>query len=240
MLYQPIVDIDSGRLMAVEPVLRWNNPELGFMSANEFMPIADEVGLGMEINEWMLRESCLEWARWQERNAAAAPALLSVNVSRAGLAASAALLGIVRSALESARMPAAALRIHIAERDFATNRAQALEFLARLRELGVRAAMNDFGTGRSSLAPLRGQGFDSVKVDKSLISNIGRDSLALAVVQAAVHGIRKLGLVSVAEGIDDPQVLVLLQSMGCACGQGSLFARPMPADRLLMAPDRYT
>jgi len=240
VLYQPIVDIDSGRLMAVEPVLRWNNHELGSMSANEFMPIADEVGLSVELNEWMLRESCLQWSRWQQQDAAVAPALLSLNASRAEVAAGGALLGSVRSALECARMPAAALQIHIAERDLTADRARALEFIAGLRGMGVRVAMNEFGTGTCALASLRGIGFNSIKVDKSLISNIARDPLALAVAQAAIHGIEKLGLVSVAEGIDDPQVLVLLQTMGCACGQGSLFARPVPADKLLMPPGRYT
>jgi EAL domain-containing protein (putative c-di-GMP-specific phosphodiesterase class I) len=106
--------------------------------------------------------------------------------------------------------------------------------------MGVRVAMNDFGTGTCSLASLRAFGFDSIKVGESLISNIGRDPPALAVAQAAIHGIGKLGLVSVADGIDDPQILVMLQTMGCACGQGSLFARPMPADRLFMPPGRYT
>jgi diguanylate cyclase (GGDEF)-like protein len=240
LLYQPIVDIDSGRLMAVEPVLRWDNPELGPMSANEFIPIADEAGLSVELNEWMLRESCLQWSRWQQQDAAIAPALLSVNASRAQVASGGALLGSVRSALESARMPAAALQIHIAERDLAADRARALEFIAGLRAMGVRVAMNDFGMGTCSVASLRGLGFDSIKVGKSLISNIGRDPLALTVAQAAIHGIGKLGLVSVADGIDDPQILVMLQTMGCACGQGSLFARPMPADRLLMPPGRYT
>jgi len=240
VLYQPIVDIDSGRLMAVEPVLHWNSPELGSMSASEFIPIADEVGLSMEINQWMLRESCMQWSRWQQRDAATAPALMSVSASRAQVASGAALLGGVRSALECAGMPAAALQIHIAESDLTADRTRALALTAGLREMGVRAAMNDFGTGTCSLASLGGYRFDSIKVDKSLISNIGRDPLALAVVQAAIHGIGKLGLVSAAEGIDDPQVLVMLQSMGCACGQGSLFARPMPADRLLMPPDRYT
>jgi diguanylate cyclase (GGDEF)-like protein len=240
VLYQPVVDIDSGRLMAVETVLRWNNPDLGVMSADEFMPIAEEVGLGVEIDAWLLRESCLQWSHWQQRNAASAPALLSVTAARAVVAAGAALLGGVRSALECARMPATALQIRIAERDLTAERAPALEFIAGLQEMGVRVAMDDFGTGMCSLASLRGYGFDSIKVDKSLIANIGRDPLALAVAQAAIQGIGKLGLVCVAEGIDDPRVLVMLQTMGCARGQGSLFARPMPADQLLTPPDRYT
>jgi diguanylate cyclase (GGDEF)-like protein len=240
VLYQPIVDIDSGRLMAVEPVLRWDNPELGTLSEHEFIPVADEVGLSVEINEWMLRESCMQWSRWQQRDAVAAPGLMSVTASRAHVAAGGALLGGIRLALESARMPATALQIHIAERDLTADRTRALEFIAGLREMGVSVAMNDFGTGMCSLASLRGSGFHSIKVDKSLTSNIGRDPLALAVAQAAIQGIRKLGLICVAEGIDDPRVLVMLQTMGCARGQGALFARPMPADRLLMPPGRYT
>ena len=240
VLYQPIVDIDSGRLMAVEPVLHWNNPELGSISASEFIPIADEVGLSMEINQWMLRESCVQWSRWRQRDAATAPALLSVSASRAQVASGAALLGSVRSALECARMPAAALQIHIAESDLTADRTRGLALTKGLQEMGARVAMNDFGTGTCSLASLRAYGFDGIRVDKSLVSNIGRNPLALAVVQAAIQGIGKLGLVSAAAGIDDPQVLVMLQTMGCTCGQGSLFARPMPADRLLMPPDRYT
>jgi diguanylate cyclase (GGDEF)-like protein len=238
--YQPIVDIDSGRLMAVEPMLLWNNAELGLVSASEFIPIADQMGLSVEIDEWMLRESCMQWSRWQQRDAAAAPALMTMNASRARVAAGGSLLGSVRSALESACMPPAALQIHIAERDLTADHTRAFEFITGLREMGVRVAVNDFGTGTCSLESLRDYSFDSIKVDKSLISNIGRDPLALAVAQAAIHGIGKLGLVSVAEGIDDSQILVKLQTMGCRCGQGSLFARPMPADRLLTQPGRYT
>ncbi|HLZ97895.1 MAG TPA: EAL domain-containing protein [Steroidobacteraceae bacterium] len=240
MLYQPIVDIESGRLMAVEPVLRWNSPELGSMSAGEFMPIAEEVGLGMEINEWMLRESCLQWSRWQQLDAATAPALLSMNASLAHIGSGKELLGGLRATLEGARMPAAALQIHIAERDLTANPARARGLIAGLREIGARVALNDFGTGSSSLASLRHYEFDSIKIGKSLISNIASDSLALAVAQAAIHGIRQLGMVSVAEGVDDPQILVILQTIGCAYGQGSLFARPMPADKLMMPPGRYT
>ena len=240
LLYQPIVDIVSGRLLSVEPMLLWNNPELGCMSANEFIPVAEEVGLSVEINEWMLRESCLQWSRWRQRDAAAAPAHLSLNASRSQLAAGGALLGSVRGALAGARMPASALEIHIAERDLAADRARVLEFTAGLREMGVRVAVSEFGTGMCSLASLRGHGFDGIKLDKSLISNIGHDPFALALAQAAIHGIGKMGMVSAAEGIDASPVLVMLQTMGCARGQGSLFAHPMHADRLLMLPERYT
>jgi len=239
LLYQPVVDIDSGRLMSVQPVLHWNNPELGSLSADEFMPIADVAGLSTQINEWVLRESCMQWSRWRQLDAATAPARISVNAGRAQIASGSALLGSVRAALTGARMPAAALEVHIAEGDLMEDRTGALEFTAGLREMGVPVALSDFGTGTCSLASLRGYGFGSIKLDRSLISNIGRDPLALAVAQAAIHGIGKLGLVSVAEGVDDSRILVMLQRMGCARGQGSLFAQPLPADRLLTPPDRY-
>src|SRR5260370_9947573 len=117
VLYQPIVDIDSGRLMAVEPALRWNNPELGPIPASEFIPIADELGLSVELDEWMLRESCLQWSPWQQQHAAIAPALMSANASRAQVASGAALRGSVRPAPECARLPPAAHPMHIASRD---------------------------------------------------------------------------------------------------------------------------
>jgi len=133
VLYQPIVDIDSGRLMAVEPVLHWNSPELGSMSASEFIPIADEVGLSMEINQWMLRESCMQWSRWQQRDAATAPALMSVSASRAQVASGAALLGACapRSSVPACRSRSAD---HIAESDLTADRTRALALTRTARD----------------------------------------------------------------------------------------------------------
>lgn len=235
LLYQPIVDLNSGRMVSVEALLRWNHPELGAVSPNEFIPVAEETELIVPIGEWVLRESCMQWARWQHESPAAAPATVSVNLSRVQIALGPRLLHTVRSALEAARMPAAALQLEITEREVMKDPAGARDLILSLRDMGVHLAMDDFGTGTSSLACLRDYPFHSIKIDKSFLTSIGRDPHVLAVAHATINVIENLGMTSVAEGIEESHVLAMLQSMGCRCGQGYLFARPMPADKLLHA-----
>jgi len=235
VLYQPIVDLDTGRMMSVEALLRWNHPDLGAVSPNEFIPIAEETGLIVPIGEWVLRESCIQWARWQLQHPATAPPSINVNLSRVQMALGNRLLLTVRSALEVARMPAAALQLEITEREVMKDPVGAGELISRLRDLGVRLAMDDFGTGTSSLGCLRDYRFHSIKIDKTFITNISRDPHVLAVARATVNVIENLGMVSVAEGIEEPQVLAMLQAMGCHCGQGNLFARAMSPDKLMDA-----
>jgi diguanylate cyclase (GGDEF)-like protein len=235
VLYQPIVDLGSGRMISVEALLRWNHPKLGAVSPNEFIPIAEETGLIVPIGEWILRESCTQWARWQQQDRAMAPPGLSVNLSRVQVALGDRLLLTVRSALESAGMPAEALQLEITEREVMKDPVGARELILGLRDIGVRLAMDDFGTGTSSLGCLRDYPFHSIKIDKTFITNIGRDPHVLAVAHATINVIENLGMVSVAEGIEEPQVLAMLQAMGCRCGQGYLFARPMRADQVMDA-----
>ncbi len=235
VLYQPIVDLGSGRMLSVEALLRWNHPKLGAVSPNEFIPIAEETGLIIPIGEWVLRESCHQWARWQDRDRAAAPPSISVNLSRVQVALGNRLLSTVRSALADANMPPAALQLEITEREVMKDPVGARELILGLRDIGVRLAMDDFGTGTSSLGCLRDYPFHSIKIDKTFITNIGRDPHVLAVAHATINVIENLGMVSVAEGIEEPQVLAMLQAMGCRCGQGYLFARPMPADQVMGA-----
>jgi len=235
LLYQPIVDLNNGRMISVEALLRWNHPKLGAVSPNEFIPIAEETGLIVPIGEWTMRESCLQWARWQERDPDTAPPGLSVNLSRVQVALGDRLLLTVRSALAAARMPAAALQLEITEREVMKDPVGARELILGLRDIGVRLAMDDFGTGTSSLGCLRDYPFHSIKIDKTFITNICRDPHVLAVAHATINVIENLGMVSVAEGIEEPQVLAMLQAMGCRCGQGYLFARPMAADQVMDA-----
>jgi diguanylate cyclase (GGDEF)-like protein len=235
LLYQPIVDLNNGRMISVEALLRWHHPKLGAVSPNEFIPIAEETGLIVPIGEWTMRESCLQWARWQEQDPDTAPPGLSVNLSRVQVALGDRLLLTVRSALASAQMPAAALQLEITEREVMKDPVGARELIMGLRDIGVRLAMDDFGTGTSSLGCLRDYPFHSIKIDKTFITNICRDPHVLAVAHATINVIENLGMVSVAEGIEEPPVLAMLQAMGCRCGQGYLFARPMPADQVMDA-----
>jgi diguanylate cyclase (GGDEF)-like protein len=233
LLYQPIIDLNSGRMLSVEALLRWNHPQLGAVSPNEFIPIAEETELIGPIGEWVLRESCMQWARWQQESPGMAPATVSVNLSRVQIALGTELLHTVRAALAAARMPAEALQLEITEREVMKDPLGARDLILSLRDMGVRLAMDDFGTGASSLSCLRDYPFHSIKIDKTFLTNIGRDPHVLAVAHATINVIENLGMTSVAEGIEEPQVLAMLQSMGCRCGQGYLFARPMPAGDLL-------
>jgi len=233
VLYQPIVDLENGQMSSVEALLRWQHPELGSVSPAEFIPIAEDSGHIVPIGEWVLRQACLQWARWQQQDAAAAPAGMSVNLSRVQMQLGNRLLQVVRSALSDAGMPASALQLEITERLVMKDPAAARELMLGMNAMGVRLAMDDFGTGSSSLGCLRDYPFDTIKIDKSFVTDLSRDPHVLAVAHATVNVIENLRMTSVAEGIEDPAEVAMLQAMGCRYGQGYLFARPLAADQLL-------
>lgn len=232
-VYQPIVDLETGRMTSVEALLRWDHPALGPVSPAEFIPIAEAGPRILALGRWILFEACRQWARWQAEAPDLAPRTMSVNLSRAQLAQGEPLLALVRGALEQARMPAQALQLEITEREVVGEEGDTVDQLRRLRALGVRLAMDDFGTGASSLGCLREFPFDVIKIDRSFVTNLTRDPDVLAVAHATVNVIENLGMVSVAEGIEDAGELAVLQALGCRYGQGWLFGRPMRADRLL-------
>ncbi len=152
LVYQPIVNLDSGRRDSVEALLRWNHPDLGQVSPSEFVPIAEESGLIIQVGEWVMKESCAALARWQQMDPDRAPRVVSVNISRAELAQGGRLLHTVREALEAAALPAESLQLEVTEREVMRDPAASLALMHQLRATGVRLAMDDFGTGTSSLA----------------------------------------------------------------------------------------
>jgi diguanylate cyclase (GGDEF)-like protein/PAS domain S-box-containing protein len=233
LLYQPIVDLETGHASSVEALLRWQHPQLGAIGPEEFIPIAEESGQIIAIGEWVLREACQQWAAWRTQDAVRAPASVSVNLSRVQMALGNRLLLVVRAALAEAGMPASALQVEITEREVMKDPKGARELMLGLSALGVRLAMDDFGSGNSSLGCLRDFPFHTIKIDKAFVTGLSRDPHVLAVAHATVHVIENLGMVSVAEGVEDPAEMAILQSMGCRFGQGWLFARPTPADKLL-------
>jgi diguanylate cyclase (GGDEF)-like protein/PAS domain S-box-containing protein len=235
VVYQPIVDLETGGMTSVEALLRWSHPELGEVSPVEFIPVAEESRHIIALGEWILRESCRQWTAWQQENPAAAPAMVSVNLSRVQMTLGERMLETVRDALACADMPAAALQLEITEREVMKDPAAARELMLGLAAMGVRLAMDDFGTGTSSLGCLRDYPFHTIKIDKSFVTGLFRDPHVLAVAHATVNVIENLGMISVAEGIEDPGEVATLQSLGCRYGQGHLFARAVPADRVLTA-----
>jgi len=235
VVYQPIVDLATGRMVSAEALVRWKHPTLGAMSPAEFIPIAEETGLIVALGTWVLQRACRDFVTWRQRDPERAPRTVSVNVSRAELALGRRLLEQVRSTLASAGLPPTCLQLEVTEREVMRNPEASLKLMHELRDLGVRLAMDDFGTGTSSLGFLRDYPFDTIKIDRSFVTNLTNNGDVLAVIHATINLIENLGMISLTEGIEEAAQVAVLQSLGCRQGQGYLFSRPVPAAQLLEA-----
>ncbi|MEO6079649.1 MAG: EAL domain-containing protein [Steroidobacteraceae bacterium] len=233
LVYQPIVELDSGRRNSVEALLRWHHPTLGHVSPSEFVPIAEESGLIIQVGEWVMRESCAALARWQQADPERAPQIVSVNVSRAELAQGARLLRCVRECLAAAGLPPESLQLEVTEREVMRDPAASLALMHQLRSAGVRLAMDDFGTGTSSLGCLRDYPFDVIKIDRSFVTDLAAGPDTLAVIHATITLVENLGKCSVAEGVETAEQLAILQSLGCHYAQGYFLGYPLPESELV-------
>lgn len=231
--YQPIMELASGRMVSAEALLRWNHPTLGSVSPAEFIPIAEESGLIISVGQWVLREACQALVGWRRHAPHAAPATVSVNISRAELALGHRLYEQVRSTLEEVGLPPHCLQLEITEREVMRNPEACFALLQQLRRLGVKIAMDDFGTGTSSLAFLRDYRFDTIKIDQSFVRDLTSSPDVLAVIHATVALIENLGMASLAEGVEEPAQVAVLQSLGCRFAQGFLFSPALSAEDLL-------
>lgn len=238
LLYQPIVELDSGRMTGAEALMRWTHRRLGPVSPVEFIPIAEDAGHIVALGLWAMREACAQWQRWQAEDRVRAPARVSVNLSRVQMALGSALVEQVRQVLAETGVPAEALQLEVTEREVMTDPAAVIAVMTGLRGLGVSLALDDFGTGVSSLGCLRDFPLDVIKIDKSFMADLCRDSQAMAVAHATIAVIENLGLRSVAEGVEKHSDVAVLQALGCQYGQGYLFGKPMPGDRLIGAMSR--
>jgi diguanylate cyclase (GGDEF)-like protein len=235
LVYQPIVDLDSGQMVSVEALVRWNHPVMGPISPGEFIPIAEESPLIIAIGQWVLREACLAIVEWRRTDPERAPKYVGVNVSRAELALGSVFLEHTRDMLGTVGLPPTCLQLEVTEREVMRNPEACLELVRELRRLGIRLAMDDFGTGTSSLGLLRDFPFDTIKIDRSFVQDLIPNRDVLAVTHATIAMIENLGMASLAEGVEELAQVAVLQSLGCRYGQGYLFSRPVRADRLLDA-----
>ena len=236
LLYQPIVDLASGHMVSAEALLRWNHPILGAITPSEFIPIAEESGAIVALGHWVQKEACRAMARWQQQAPSRAPHTVSVNISRAELTLGKALLDQLRETLDSAALPAHCLQLEITEREVMRQPESAHKLLKELQSLGVQIAMDDFGTGTSSLGVLRNFSFNTIKIDRAFVQDLSTTThQVLAVMHATISLVENLGMASLAEGVEQPAQVAILQSLGCRYAQGYLFSRPVPAERLLEA-----
>ncbi len=230
--YQPIVELDTGRLTGFEALLRWHHPELGLVTPDRFIPVAEENGTIIAIGAWVLREACQAARRWQETRPLAAPLTMAVNVSGRQLASD-AFVRVVQEALHDSGIDPATLVLELTESYLMLDPDRAAARLRGLHDLGVRLAIDDFGTGYSSLGYLREFPVDILKIDRSFVATISLDDEVPSLIRAVLDLCRTLGLDAVAEGIEERHQLDQLLEEHCHLGQGFLFDRPLPEDEAL-------
>jgi EAL domain-containing protein (putative c-di-GMP-specific phosphodiesterase class I) len=194
-----------------------------------------ESDLIIDIGRLALREACLAMVEWRRTDPERAPKYIGVNVSRAELALGSVFLELTRATLSSVKLPSDCLQLEVTEREVMRNPEACLELTRELRSLGIRLAMDDFGTGTSSLGLLRELPLDTIKIDRSFVKDLIPSRDVLAVTHATTALIANLRMISLAERVEEPAQVAVLQSLGCRYGQGYLFSRPVRADRLLGA-----
>jgi diguanylate cyclase (GGDEF)-like protein/PAS domain S-box-containing protein len=225
IVYQPIVDLETGELASVEALARWNSAELGEVSPNEFIPIAEDCGVIAELGAWALHEACDQFAEWVASHPDAR-ATISVNLSRVQMGKPEHLLRMIENTLEATGLAPNRLQLEVTERDVMRDPTAVLVLMRHLRAIGVRLAMDDFGTGTSSLACLRDYPFDVIKIDRAFVGDLDSSAQVMALVHATMMLIENLGMTSVAEGVETRAQAAILQSVGCRLGQGWLFGVP--------------
>jgi EAL domain-containing protein (putative c-di-GMP-specific phosphodiesterase class I) len=227
--YQPIVDLQSGRVTAAEALVRWNHPERGRLLPSEFVPLAEETGLIVAVGRHVLQESCRQACGWQKRPDGEGMAV-HVNLSAVELK-DPALADTVAAALESCGLEPHLLVMEITESLVQDADASAVA-LEQLRDLGVRLALDDFGTGYSSLSYLRSMPLDILKIAKPFVEGLSRGRQENSFVRMIVDLARALDLQVVAEGIESLDELQALRELGCDLGQGFYLAYPLDITRM--------
>jgi EAL domain-containing protein (putative c-di-GMP-specific phosphodiesterase class I) len=233
--YQPIVSLRTGQITGFEALVRWRHPVRGLVSPADFIPIAEDTGMIVDIGRLTLAESCRQMAAWLARFGAAAPRVMCANVSSRQFA-EANLMKEIAATLEQTGLSASNLKLEITESAFINDVPAAQVTLNRARSMGVEWSLDDFGTGYSSLSYLHRLHVGTLKVDRSFVSGIGLDDNSSQMVSAIVALAHTLGMEVVAEGVETAEQYAHLKALGCEYAQGYYFSKPVDtaaADRLI-------
>ncbi|MDP1900846.1 MAG: EAL domain-containing protein [Rubrivivax sp.] len=227
VVYQPVMDLGSRAMVAVEALVRWRHPVRGLVGPAEFVGVAEECGLIDAVGATVLRQACAQFMRWQHTPGLAAPRQLAVNLSSAQIGR-AALVEEVRAVLQEFGMQPEQLQLEVTE-SLAAQDERVQHTLRELKSLGVRLALDDFGTGYSSLACLHQLPVDTVKIDRSFIEHAETVEYHRVLIEATIRVARTLGMTTVAEGIETEGQAELMRALDCDRGQGYLFSQPLEA-----------
>lgn len=227
--YQPLIDLQTGEMTAVEALLRWQHPTLGSVSPAKFIPIAEANGLIVSLGEWVLRTACAQSRDWQ---LAGFPALqMSVNLSARQLEQT-NLVKMIRQVLQETGLEASSLELEVTESALMVDLQRSVDILEQLRGLGIVLALDDFGTGYSSLNYLKQFPVNILKIDRSFVQDLLSNPDSAAVTNAIIALAESLRLSITAEGIETEEQLNYLRLRGCQEGQGFYFSRPVPAEMI--------
>jgi diguanylate cyclase (GGDEF)-like protein len=235
LAFQPIISLDSGKLVGLESLLRWQHPELGSIAPADFIPIAVDSGLIGPIGDWVLEKACAQFRELQQQMGENAPDFIGVNISRRQLT-DPELPAKISSALMTSGIDPQCLHLEITESELVTDLNAARDTLREIKRLGVALSVDDFGTGYSSLASLYDFPIDVFKLDRSFIAadlTSERGRALMAVTHAVLQLARNIGVRVIAEGVETSQQLAVLQSLRCDMAQGYFLGRPMPAEQVL-------
>ena len=241
LVYQPIVDLNEGRVTGFESLLRWQHPESGLTSPDAFLSIAMELGLMKSIGEWTLVEACRQLKVWQEQFPRARPLTVSVNFS-IGQFAQDDLTHLIQKLLERSGIDPSSVKLEITESEMMKNPEAAIKVLDEIKAQAIDTCLDDFGTGYSSLSHLQQLAIRFLKIDQSFVRRLGTEDDALAIVKTIITLAHQLGRQVIAEGVETAEHLVILRSLGCEYGQGYFFAKPLApeeVDTLLASGRRW-
>jgi len=228
VVYQPIMSLETGRLCGFEALIRWPHPERGLISPIDFIPLAEETGMIVQIGEWVLREACEQMDRWQLIFPSVPPTFMCVNLSVKQFSQH-DLIDKVAAILKETNLPPASLKLEITESAVMENVDTATRMLNELRQLGVQLAMDDFGTGYSSLSNLHRFPINTLKIDRSFITRMVENNENAEIVRTISGLAQNLGMDVVAEGVETKEQLDILRGLGCKYGQGYFFSKPLDA-----------
>ncbi|MFL6735912.1 MAG: putative bifunctional diguanylate cyclase/phosphodiesterase [Sphingomonas sp.] len=232
LFYQPLINLKSGEVAGFEALARWTHEDRGEISPTEFIPVAEESGLILQLGRWAMDKAAQTLADWDRRAGEVLPLYVGVNLSAIQVARD-DIAAVVASALKSSGLTGDRLTLELTESSIVQDPVRATRVFDALKALDATVAMDDFGTGYSSLAYLQRLPIDVLKIDKSFVSGMMVDPDAVAIVRAVLSLAEALGMSTTAEGIETVELATTLATLGCASGQGFYFAKPLEPDSAL-------
>jgi diguanylate cyclase (GGDEF)-like protein/PAS domain S-box-containing protein len=227
--YQLVVALDTFQIRGAEALVRWNHPVRGLLPPDEFIPVAEEIGLLLKLDQFVMETACRQMVLWQTRFASDPPMTINVNISARHLQQM-DLVEICRDIMAKAELPSSSLTLELTESAVMPNPEAAADLMNRLKELNIKIALDDFGTGYSSLSYLHRFPLDALKIDRSFVARMTEAQDQLEIVKTIINLGHNIGLKVVAEGVETAEQIHKLRELGCDYGQGYFFSVPLSSD----------